>query len=290
MGGFFMETNQQLLTRLNQDMQLRGMSKHTQDVYTRYVRKFLEYCDEKGCEIDENAARAFLIHLVSEGKICTVTINLYNSAIRFFYAVTLNRTMNYLQFPRFKARKKLPEIPTREELQQLIRGCANLKHKSFVLLAYGGGLRAGEIAGLRIKDIDSKSMRIFVCGGKGNKDRYTILSKECLCVLREYWTVFRPKHPEGWLFLDRFNKTRITTNGVAHAFGNWIKRLDLPKKVTIHSLRHAFATHLLEDGATIFQIKELLGHVSLNSTVVYLHLANTTSVIVSPADRFVSHA
>jgi site-specific recombinase XerD len=204
--------------------------------------------------------------------------------------VTLNRTINYLQLPRFKKHKTLPEILTREEIRRLIHNCTNVKHKSFFLLAYGGGLRVSEITSLRIRDIDSKTMRIFIRGGKGHKDRYTILSNECLCALREYWSVYRPKHPEGWLFLDTRKKRRMTTSGVRYAFNTRVSRLDTQKDVSIHSLRHAFATHLLEDGATIFQIKELLGHASLSSTAVYLHLANTTAGIISPADRFVPYA
>jgi len=268
---------------------MRGLAKNTQDAYIRYVSKFLEFCNKPNEEPDEEDARAFLIHLMREGKNRTGTINLNNSAIRFFFAVTLNKTLNYLQLPRFKKRRTLPEILTQEEAQRLILECMNLKHKAILLLAYGGGLRAGEIAGLKVKDIDSKAMRIFVRGGKGGKDRYTILSSECLCALREYWSVYRPKHPAGWLFLGQSKKDPITADGVSFAFSNWFKRLGIKKKASIHTLRHAFATHLLEGGATIFQIKELLGHSSLNSTAVYLHLANTTEGVVSPADRFVPY-
>jgi site-specific recombinase XerD len=132
-------------------------------------------------------------------------------------------------------------------------------------------------------------MRIFIRSGKGGKDRYTILSNECLCALREYWSVHKPKHPDGWVFLDHSNRVPITTAGVSSAFNTWVKRIGIQKKVSIHSLRHAFATHLLEGGATIFQIKELLGHASLSSTAIYLHLANTTEGVVSPADRFVPY-
>lgn len=284
-----MERNQQTLNRLSLDIRMRGLSENTHAAYVRYVGKFLNFYEKQAEALDENDARAYLIHLLQEGKVSTGTINMSNAAIRFFFAVTLNRTINYLQLPRFKKRKALPEVPTREEIQHLINGCLNLKHKSFFLLAYGGGLRVSEIAALHIKDIDSKSMRIFVRGGKGGKDRYTILSNECLCTLREYWSVYRPKHPEGWLFLGA-KRTRMTPDAAANAFYKWIKCLGITRDISIHSLRHAFATHLLEDGATIFQIKELLGHASLNSTAVYLHLANTTAGVVSPADRFVPHA
>lgn len=285
-----METTQTLLNRLALDMRMRGMSEHTQRGYLRYARQFLEHTDKTPEELDESDARAYLIRLLQEGKVGPGTINLQNAAIRFFFAVTLNRTMNYLQLPRFKRAKTLPEVPTREEVQRLICDCTNLKHKAFFLVAYGGGLRLSEIAALRIKDIDSKSMRIFVRGGKGNKDRFTILSNECLCVLREYWSVYRPKHPDGWLFLGQGRYTHVSDRAIASAFIVWIERLGIQKKLSIHSLRHAFATHLLEDGATIFQIKELLGHASLSSTALYLHIANTTAGVVSPADRFTPHA
>jgi site-specific recombinase XerD len=194
--------------------------------------------------------------------------------------------MNYLQLPRFKVRKKLPELLNREEINRLINECANVKHKSFLLLAYGSGLRVSEIAKLRVNDIDSKAMRIFVKNGKGGKDRYTLLSNECLCVLREYWTIYRPKHHDGWLFPGVRNITHISSATIEDAFNNQLEKMRTAKNVSIHSLRHAFATHLLEDGTDIFRIKELLGHASLSSTTVYLHLANTSSGITSPADRF----
>jgi site-specific recombinase XerD len=283
-----MENYQQILNRMTVDIRMRGLAENTRDAYIRYAGKFLEHCGKPLEELDENDARAYLIHLMRQGTISTSTINMHNSAIRFFFAVTLNKTLNYLQLPRFKKRRTLPEILTQEEVQSLIEGCRNLKHKACLLLAYGGGLRVSEIAGLRVKDIDSKSMRIFVRGGKGGKDRYTILSNECLCALREYWSVYRPNHPAGWLFLGK-NKTHILSDSIATAFKGLLKKSGIQKNVSIHTLRHCFATHLLEGGATIFQIKELLGHASLNSTAVYLHLANSTAGVVSPADRFVPH-
>ena len=283
------ENDLQVLKRMSVDIQMRGMSEQTHAVYVRYAGKFLEYCSKPATELDEGDARDYLISLMREGRLDTSSINLYNASIRFLFAVTLNRTINYLQLPRFKKCKTLPELMTREETQMLIGECANVKHKSFFLLAYGGGLRIGEIAALRVKDIDSKSMRIFAKGGKGKKDRFTLLSNECLCTLREYWSVYRPKSPEGWLFPGADNRKHITTKCISGAFGVAILRTGITKDVSMHTLRHEFATFLLEDGASIFQIKELLGHASLSSTTVYLHLANTTAGVVSPADRYVQY-
>jgi len=284
-----MENNLQILKRMSVDIQMRGLSEHTLASYMRYARKFLDHCGKPAEELGESDAREYLISLMREGRLDTSSINQYNAAIRFLFAVTLNRTVNYMQLPLFKKRKTLPELMSREETQRFIGECANVKHKAFFLLAYGGGLRVGEIAALRVKDIDSKSMRIFVKAGKGKKDRFTLLSNECLCTLREYWSIYRPKSTEGWLFPGADNRKHITTAGIEYAFDKWISRTGITKDVSTHTLRHEFATFLLEDGASIFQIKELLGHASLSSTTVYLHLANTTAGVVSPADRYVQY-
>jgi len=278
-------TNQQLFYRMRVDMRLRGMADSTQDSYLRYARKFIEFCDKPAQDLDELDVRRYLLYLLYEKKLEKTTINLVNAALRFLFAVTLNRTMNYLQMPRFKTRQTLPDLLSREEAQGLIAACVDLKNKCWLLLAYGSGLRISEIAALRVQDIDSQSMRIFVKGGKGGKDRYTLLSTECLNALRDYWLHHRPGR-NGWLFPGMKNSSNhISIDAIGQAFHRCKRQVGIEKNVTMHSLRHAFATHLLEDGATLLQIKELLGHFSFNSTHVYLHLANTTADLVSPADR-----
>ena len=279
-----------VLTRMETDMKLRGLAINTQESYLRYARKFLDYCSKTIDEIDEVDAKSYLIYLMQERRISEGTINQINSAIRFLFSATLNRTVNYLQLPRFKKKKVLPVLLSRDEIKMILNNCINTKHKAFYYLAYGSGLRISEIATLRVKDIDSKSMRVFVNRGKGGKDRYTILSDECLCVLRDYWSIYRPKSPGGWLFLGVDKNTHITTAAIANSLEKWIEKLKIEKPVSMHSFRHAFATHLLEDGASIFQIKELLGHASLSSTTVYLHLANNSKGLMSPADRMFLNA
>lgn len=197
--------------------------------------------------------------------------------------------MNYLQLPRFKKPKSLPAILSREEIRVLLEFCDNLKHKAMLMLAYGSGLRVAEIAALRVHDIDSQTMRVFVNHGKGGKDRYTLLSEECLHVLRAYWKAFRPKSPDGWLFLGANKSKHITPNSVAIAFKTRAKKAGIFRNVSIHSLRHSFATHLLENGVSLFHIKELLGHARISSTTIYLHLANTTAGIQSPVDLVLRH-
>jgi site-specific recombinase XerD len=280
-----MENKEQILLRMKEDILLRGLSKNTLFSYTTNARIFLEYTNRPVEQLDEYDIRNFLGYLISEKKVSPGTVNTYSAAIRFLFAVTLNRTLNYLQIPRQKKRKTLPEVLTREEVFSIIERCNNIKHKSMLIVIYSSGLRISEAAALKIQHIDSKNMRVFVDCGKGGKDRYTLLSEACLIVLREYWKRYRPQHPEGWLFLGTYNVSHITSRGIESAFNESVKRTNITKKVSVHTLRHAFATHLLEDGATLLQIKELLGHASIQSTTVYLHLANIITGVKSPFDN-----
>ena len=272
------------MEKLYQDMQLRGYSEHTQDVYGRAVGKFLNYSGKPVEALDENDVRDYVLNLM-KGELSKGSINTYQAAIRFFFGVTLNRSMNYLQMPRLKEEQTLPEILSREEMARLLEHCGNPKHRAMFALAYGSGLRVSEICKLKVQDIDSKQMRIFIRGSKGNKDRYTILSQQCLGFLRDYWRKFRPNHPERLLFPGWRNLSSITSDAVNEALKKWLAVAGISRNVSIHSLRHGFATHLLEDGVDIFTIKELLGHRSISSTTVYLHLANVRADLVSPADR-----
>ena len=280
-----MNNKEETLHRLQEDIRLRGLSQNTLESYTLHARIFLEYCNRPAEQLDADDIRNFLFYLINEKKASCGTVNSYSAAIRFLFAVTLNRTLNYLQIPRQKKRKALPEVLTRDEVISIIESCENIKHKAMLMVVYSAGLRVSEAASLKIQHIDSKEMRLFVDYGKGGKDRYTLLSEACLDVLREYWKAYRPKHPEGWLFLGTYKVSHITSRGISFAFNEAVKRAHITKNVSIHSLRHAFATHLLEDGATLLEIKELLGHSSIQSTTIYLHLANITSGLKSPLDN-----
>lgn len=278
-------TGQQALQKMWEDIRLRNLAESTYKNYTRDVKRFLAFCNRSIEELDETDVRRFLKHLIDEKKLAPSSVNAHSSAIRFFFAVGLNRPMNYLQIPLMKVRKALPNVLTREEVNLLISVCTNAKHKALLLLAYGSGLRSGEIGPLRIQDIDSKEMRIFVKGGKNRRDHYTILSQTTLEALRDYWRIYRPNSPDGWLFPGMRNVGHITRSAIALAFHSCVSRTNITKEVSPHSLRHAFATHILEDGAELLQIKEMLGHYRINSTLVYLRLVNATKGVTSPADR-----
>jgi len=281
-------TEQQALQKMKDDIRLRNLAESTYKNYTRNVKKFFAFCARPIEELDENDVRRFWEHLIVEKKLAPRTVNQHGAAIRFFFAVGLNRAMNYLQIPLMKIPKTLPDVLTREEVSVLIGVCENAKHKALLLLAYGSGLRTGEIEALRVRDIDSKEMRIFVKGGKNKRDRYTVLSQTTLAALRDYWRLYHPNSPDGWLFPGFRNVGHLTRAAISLAFINCVEKTHITKEVTPHSLRHAFATHLLEDGLDLFQIKELLGHYRMSSTMVYLHLVNTTKGVTSPADTMVT--
>lgn len=277
-------TEEQAIAKMKEDIELRNLSGNTHRNYMRNVKKFIAFCGKPVEDLDESDVRRFIRYLKEEKHLAPVTVNTYSAAIRFFFAVSLNRPMNYLQIPLMKVPKKLPNILTREEVRDLIRVCTNTKHRALLLLAYGSGLRCGEIERLRVKDIDSKEMRIFVKGGKNRRDRYALLPQNTLDALRIYWKEYRPDSPEGWLFPGFRNIGHLTRAAIALAFDSCVQKAGITKDVSLHSLRHAFATHLLEDGVELVKIKELLGHYRISSTMVYLHLANTTKEVISPAD------
>ena len=161
----------------------------------------------------------------------------------------------------------------------------NLRDRAMFETIYGAGLRISEIVNLRVQDIDSKQMRIYVQKGKGDKDRYTLLSQRNLGLLREYWKQYRPNHPGGYLFYARSkDKHTLTTRSVVNAFIKYRKRAGLSDGFTSHTLRHCFATHLLEAGMDIYRIKELLGHTFIQTTAFYLHLQNIQDDVKSPLD------
>ena len=280
-----MDNHEHVLLRMTEDIRLRELSPRTLESYTSYARAFLTFSHHPVAQLGAEEIRRFLSYLIQEKKASPSTVNVYSAAIRFLFAVTLNRTLNYLQIPRQKKHKALPEVLTRQEVSALFENCHNLKHKAMLMLVYSSGLRVSEAAAIKTAHIDSTAMRVFVQGGKGNKDRYTLLSDTCLHALREYWKAY-PKHPEGWLFVDTHQVSHSPSGSIQSAFYDALKRTSLTKHVSIHTLRHSFAMHLLEDGATLLQIKELLSHASIQSTTVYLHVASGTSDLVSPLDRW----
>lgn len=275
---------QGILAKLNRDMELRGFSESTKEQYSRTIDIYLRHIDKPLVETNESDIIGYLEYLKHVKKLANTSVNCYLAAIWFLYEVVCDRQLNRKQVPFMKRPRKLPEVLSRSEVVAIIDAAVNIKHKVMFMLAYSAGLRVSEITRLKVSDIDSESMRIFVRAGKGGKDRYTLLSKTCLDMLRRYWKGFRPDHPEGYLFLGMRSLDHITGAAIEDAFKKALISSGITKDVSMHSMRHSFATHLLENGAGLADIKELLGHASLSSTTVYLHLASITDRVVSPLD------
>ncbi|OOM54237.1 tyrosine recombinase XerC [Clostridium beijerinckii] len=276
-------TKEQVLEKLTFDVELRGLSKHTQAEYYSKVKIFQDHFNKPATELDEKDIRKFLHYLSTEKGLTSGSVNSYNSGLRFLYGVTLNATLNYKQIPRHRRQRKFPEILTKSKIQSLFDACDNLRDKCILMTLYGAGLRLSEVASLKVTDIDSEKMQLFIRNAKGSKDRYALLSQANLEILRVYWKAYRPKE---WLFYSRVNTgTHITSKAVQNIFHKYIEKANISKKVTVHSLRHSFATHLLESGISIFHIKQLLGHSDISSTCFYLHLLKIQSLNVqSPLD------
>lgn len=274
---------EQVLEKLKFDVELRGLSKNTQDEYYTKAKIFQDYFDKPATELDEKDIREFLHYLTTEKKLTSGSVNSYNSGLRFLYGVTLNVNLNCKQIPRHRKKRKFPDILTQNEIQNLFAVCDNLRDKCILMTTYGAGLRISEISNLKVSDIDSKKMQLLIRNGKGSKDRYALLSQTNLEILRDYWRAYRPKE---WLFYSRINSnTHITSRAVQNIFHKYISKANITKNVTFHSLRHSFATHLLQSGTSIFHIKQLLGHSDISTTCFYLHLLKIESLNVkSPLD------
>ena len=251
-------TNNQLLKKLSEDMKMRNFSHYTYDAYMGKTREMIRYFNKPMEKVTMEELRYFLYqHLLIERKLADRSINYYNSIIRFVYEVTLDRVLNKKQLPMRKKKKAVYKVLTREELGAFFNCVDDFKFKTIFMLAYGAGLRIGEIANLRVEDIDSKTMRIFVREGKGNKERYTILPEETLKMLRIYWSKYRQNRRRGRIFLSE-SGAAITVGVMREHFRQYRRKAKLSEKITMHTLRHCFATNLIENGATLIQVKELM--------------------------------
>lgn len=280
-------TNKQLINKMKNDMKMRNFSHYTYDSYLGKTKDIMRYFGEKNLEdVTTEELRIFLLkYLKDERKLEDRSINYYNSVIRFIYEVTLDKVLNKRQLPMRKRKRTVYEVLTKEELSTFFNCIDDFKYKTIFMLAYGSGLRIGEIANLRVEDIDSKKMRIFVREGKGNKERYTILSKQSLEMLRTYWSKYRQNKRRGRIFLSERGEA-ITVGVIREHFRKYRRKAKLNEKVTMHTLRHCYATNLIENGVTLIQVKELMGHSNIRSTMEYVHVANIDLGLESPLDVF----
>jgi len=270
-------------TLLAETLATRDRSRRTQETYVWMLRLFGRFVDKPLDQVEPEDIQEYQRHLTTERKVGFSTFNQTTCALRFFYRECLGKDWDIKRMPYQKKRRNLPEILAPEEVTAILDACTNLKHRALLMTSYSGGLRLSETLGLVPSDIDSKRMMIRVEQGKGRKDRYVMLSQVLLETLREYWKQYRPVR---WLFEGRPQGRALASSTAEKVFKHAALKAGIGKHVYFHSLRHAFATHLLEDGTNIRLIQALLGHRSLTSTQVYTHVARTNvTQTKSPLDR-----
>jgi len=258
-------------------------SVNTQNVYTDLFEEFINYYPDKAAdEITEEEIISFLRYLVNERKISTSYQNQSINAIKFYYERVLGGKRKIYLIKRPRKENQLPEVLSEEEISSILKSIQNLKHKALIMTIYSGGLRISELIKLKIKDIDSDRMQIRIQQSKGKKDRYTLLSKKTLLILRQYFKEYKPKE---WLF-EGENGGQYTDSSIYSIFKKALAAANIKKKVSIHSLRHSFATHLLENGTDLRYIQSLLGHSSSKTTEIYTHITNKGfDQIKNPLDK-----
>jgi integrase/recombinase XerD len=271
-----------LRERMIREMQLRQFAQRTIESYVDAVVGLANHYHRSPDQLHLEEVRSYLHHLLVERQLAQGTCNLRAAAITFLYREVLGQTAFQLRGVRRKHTGKLPEVYSRQELTRLFEAAGNLQHRVFLMTTYAAGLRLNEVRHLRPVHIHSERMLIRVEQGKGQKDRYTLLSPQLLQELRAYWREYRPGE---WLFPNQKRNGPILRGTAQHIFYNVKRRADLQRGHGIHTLRHCFATHLLEAGVDLRTIQQLLGHKNLQTTAIYLHVTVTgRTELQSPFD------
>ena len=258
-------------------LQLAGMSERTQQCYTRSVRMLVDFYNKTPDKVNEHELQDYFLHRRNVDKWSAATMRICYSGIKFFFINVLKKDWHTLKLIHAKREQRLPTVLSLNEVWNIINLVSTPQNKAYLTCVYTCGLRLHEALFLQITDIDSERMRIHVHRGKGAKDRYVPLPQPTLAVLRDYWKLHR--NPM-WLF-PRLGQggnegptaqIPMSKNTVQGALRRVLKQLNIKKRISVHTLRHSYATHLLEAGVNIRRIQQYLGHSSLNSTMVYLHL------------------
>lgn len=272
-----------LRQRMTEDMQVRNLSRQTQASYVLQVSQFARYFNKSPAVLGPEEIRSYQVYLTNQKKLEASSIKVAVAALRFLYRVTLKRPWDFGEIvPSPKAPRTLPIILSPDEVVQFLGCIPNIKHRTILTACYAAGLRITEAVHLKPAAIDRQRMVIRIEQGKGRKDRYVMLSPKLLDVLSDYWRAVRPK---VWLFPGDIPGQPITRHSVEKVCQAAHQRSGLSKPVTPHSLRHAFAVHLLESGADLRTIQLLLGHSSLNTTARYLRIATSkVCATTSPLD------
>jgi integrase/recombinase XerD len=271
-----------LRRRMIEDMTIRKFAPKTQHDYVRRVKNFAAFLGRSPDTASFEDVRRYQLHLAASGA-GVPTLNQSVATLRFFFRITLKRH-DILEHTHFiHEPRKLPVVLSPEEVARLLDAAPGLKYKAALSVAYGAGLRAAEVVSLKINDIDSERMVVRVEQGKGRKDRYVMLSPHLLALLRAWWKAARP---QGWLFPGRDRVQPMTTRQLNRACHAAAQMAEINKRVSLHTLRHSFATHLLEQNIDVRVIQVLLGHAKLDTTALYTRVATKTiSEVMSPLEH-----
>ena len=282
-----------LRQRMIEDMTVRGFSDGTRNDYVRHVRTFAAFIGRSPDTATTEDLRRFQLHQAQSG-VQPPSINSAVSALRFFFTVTLDRPDLARRLTVVRQPRRLPSVLSAEEVALLLQAAPGAKYKAALATAYGAGLRVSEVVSLKVGDIDSERMLIRIEQGKGRKDRHAMLSPQLLELLRAWWREGRRSGvllPQGWLFPGQNPIQPLSTRQLSRAVHAAAEAAGIKKRVTPHTLRHSFATHLLEQDIDVRVIQVLLGHSKLDTTALYTRVANTTiRAVTSPLDRLVPPA
>lgn len=268
---------------MDEAMALRGLAPRTRSTYLHWVRRLVQFCRVVPDRLTTEQVRGFLLYLTQERKLSFSTFNQALNAARFFFLEVLKRPFVVEGLHYQKSPRRLPVVMSDEEVLRLLEAASSLRDRALLEAAYATGMRLGEVTRLLITDIDSQRMVVRVEQGKGRKDRYVMLSQSLLETLRAYWRASKPK---VYLFPGEGGKKPLCVSAAQKAFGKARERAGIKKRVSFHTLRHSFATHLLEDGANVRKIQTLLGHRSLQTTERYTHVTEDyLHEMRSPLDR-----
>ncbi len=270
-----------LRNKMIRELELQRKPRNTITAYVRAVAQLALYFGRSPDKISVEEIRDFLHHLITEKKVAFSTCNQKLAGIKFFYREVLGQSDLALRVPA-KPSGRLPEPLSRGEIERLLDAARNVKHRMLLMTTYGGGLRVSELVALELPDIHSERMLMRVNQGKGRKDRYTLLSQRLLEELRAYWLAYRPQR---WLFEGGKEGQHLTASTAQRAFTQAKERAGVKHGIGIHSLRHSFATHLMEAGVPLPTIQRLMGHSSLTTTAKYLHVTSKfLGTVRSPLD------
>lgn len=269
---------------IRREMRLRNYSSKTTKSYLSCLRSFIAFIHPKHPrKVLEEDIREYLLHLIEQKNFSASSINQVFNALRFLYVDLYKMPFQIGNIPRPRKERKLPDVLTQEEVKRLLQVVSNPKHRMVLMITYSAGLRIGEVTRLHPEDIDPGRRMIHIRCGKGKKDRYTILSQKVMNELSNYLSVYRPTK---YLFEGDHDGKPYSQSSIQQVFRRAVKNAEITKQATVHTLRHSFATHLLEQGVDLRYIQELLGHSSSKTTEIYTHVSSKNiAAIRSPLDN-----